>query len=574
MATRGYDKPVWPARGLLVIIGVFFLLILGRLFYLQILRGDYYRSLSTSNHIRIVGRPAPRGLIVDRNGEMLADNYPAFTVALIYSEFDQRNSDLTAGLLGMHPDLFAEHLANAAERPYRPYTIIDGLSVDEASPVADNLYRIGGLILDVVPKRRYHHSRAFCHITGYVGLSNEPGSHFGEVTGRAGLEMVLDGRLSGVPGTRREVVDALGRVVEEFEGTVETVPEPGENLRLTLDAGLQEMAIEVLEETGFPGAFAAIDYETGEILCLASVPCFDTNDFAGGISTELWDSILDDPGKPLLNRAWGAAYPPGSTFKVITTAYLLENDLIDRAYLPDPCYGVYTLGDTDFRCWSRHGRLEIVSALARSCDIYFYRTVQLGNMDDLAAFAGEFGLGSPPTGILQGELGGLVPDTEFMDSRWGPAGWGLGSLLNISIGQGELLTSPLQMAVVTGILSSGGEMPGLTLVSGDEPVTSWTVSLSSETFEIINEGMRRAVSDRDGTLYDAMSGSALEFFGKTGTAESPGEDHAWVIGYIREPVPVAFAVIVEHGGHGSTVAAPVAVRILEMWLGLGAEVSG
>jgi penicillin-binding protein 2 len=558
---------------MLVIMGIFFAVITGRLFYLQIVRGDYYRSLSTSNHIRIVARPAPRGLIEDRNGEVLADNYPAFTVAVIFSEFDPGSAAMTAGLLGMSEDEFSEHLARAEERPYRPYTIVDGMSVAEASPIADNLYHLGGLILDVVPKRRYRHPRSFCHITGYVGLSNQPGSHFGEVTGRAGLEMVLDDRLAGVPGTRREVVDALGRVVEEFEGTVETVPEQGENLRLTLDSGLQETAVYELGETGFPGAFVALDYGTGEILSLASVPCFDSNDFTGGISTELWNAILDDPAKPLLHRTWGASYPPGSTFKVITAAYLLENHLVDRAYLPDPCYGVYTLGDTDFRCWSRHGRLEIVTALARSCDIYFYRTVQLGNMDDLARFTREFGLGTAPTGILPGEIDGLVPDTDYMNRKWGPAGWGLGSLLNIAIGQGELLTSPLQMAVVTGIISSGCQMPGLTLVTGDEPVRSWSVSLSDETLEIINEGMRRAVTDRDGTLYDAMSGSALEFFGKTGTAESPGEDHAWVIGYVREPVQVAFALVVEHGGHGSTVAAPIAVRILESWLGIPGEES-
>jgi penicillin-binding protein 2 len=567
MGIRGYDRPVWPTKGLLILIGLFFILITGRLFYLQIIKGEYYRSLSTSNHIRIVARPAPRGLIMDRNNVVLADNYPAFTVALVYSEFDTVNTGFTAEVLGLQPLVFAEYLAAASENPYRPYTILDGLSVEKASPLANNLYRMGGIILDVVPKRRYYLSSVVCHFVGYVGLSNEPGSFFGEVAGRSGLEMVLDERLSGEPGIRREVVDALGRVVEEFEGSSETMPTPGEDIWLTLDSRLQQIATAELDSTGFPGAFVVLDYETGELLCLASVPTFDTNAFSGGISTDLWNSILSDPGKPLLNRAWGAAYPPGSTFKVVTAAYLLENSLVDRSYLPDPCYGVYTLGDTDFRCWSRHGRVEIVTALARSCDIYFYRTIQLGNMNGLAEFSREFGMGFSPTGLLPGELKGFVPDTDFMNSTYGPAGWGLGSLLNMSIGQGEFLASPLQMAVITGILASSGDMPGLTVVQGDEPFSSWSVSLSDETVEVINEGMRRTVTDRGGTLFDAMHGSTLEFYGKTGTAESPGEDHAWVIGYIHDPFPVAFAVIVEHGGHGSAVAAPLAVRVIEAWIG-------
>jgi len=565
MRSLAFGRSMWPSKGFLILIGIFFTVIASRLFYLQIMRGGYYRELSADNHIRVIARPAPRGIITDRDGQVLADNRPAYTVAIIYSEFDTLNTELMAELLSIPGEDFDDLLESASERPYRPYTLMDGMSVEDASSIADNLYRIGGVVLDVVPKRRYHAPLDFCHLTGYVGLSNEEDSYFGEVTGRAGLEMVLDSRLMGEPGIRREVVDALGRVVDEFEGASETEPVQGENILLTVSSELQKIATEELMELGLPGAVVVLDYETGEILCLASVPVFDPNEFASGISNSSWNAILEDPGKPLLNRAWAATYPPGSTFKLITAAYLLENGLIDRSYLPDPCYGMYTLGDTDFRCWSSHGRLEIVSALARSCDIYFYRTCQLGNMNELAAFTAEFGLSVPPTGILPGELSGLIPDTDYMNRAYGSAGWGLGSLLNMSIGQGELLASPLQMTVVTGLIASGGNMPGLTILSGQEPSISWTVELGDETIDILKEGMRRAITDSRGTLNDAMYTSQLEFYGKTGTAESPGEDHAWVIGYIREPEPLAFTVLVEHGGHGSTVAAPLIVNVLESW---------
>lgn len=552
---------------------VFLLLFLGlavRLFYLQSIRGDYYRSISTSNHIRVIYRPAPRGIISDRNGEIIVDNVPSFVLAAVPSEFDTTDTDEVAALAGIPADSLTARLGRASSRPYRPFVVVDDMDVVEIGPIAENLHRFGGLIIDVVPRRRYHHGAPFCHLVGYVGESEEDGSFEGEINGRAGLEGELDYLLAGQPGYTRQVVDAMGRVVSEFEGAGEVAPVPGHDLNLTIDARLQDLTCAILDEETAPGAAVVLDYTTGEILCLASSPGFDPQAMSDGISTAGWREISQNPERPMFSRAWAARYPPGSIFKLVSAAYLLQSGFITPDYRPDPCYGSYNLGGNDFGCWSVHGRLDVVDALARSCDVFFYRTIQFGSMDGLAEFSREFGLGARLLEILPGESRGLVPDRLLMDSLYGPGGWGLGNLLNVSIGQGELLVTPLQMAVMTGVFASGGEMPGLRLVR-EIPAAGapWhELELSAGTVSTVVEGMREAVDSDAGTL-SSLSSMPWEFFGKSGTAESSAGDHAWVVGFIREPEPLAIAVVVEHGGHGGAVAAPIVYRILAGYLGEG-----
>lgn len=557
-----------PFTGFAILFAVILIALSARLFHLQIARGEFYRGMSTRNHIRVISKPAPRGLIYDRNGEVLVDNVPVFVVSIVPYEFDSTDAPFIAELLGMPSDTLLARIGRGASRPYRPQRISAGLTVEEISPLAENLYRIGGVVVEVVPQRRYPCGPDFCHVIGYVGLSTESGGGEGATAGRAGLELGLDGILSGTPGYRREVVDAMGRKVAEFEqeeGGAE--PVPGRAISLTIDARLQRTAVAAISSENAPGAAVVLDYETGEILCLASTPVFDPQAMSEGMTRAAWDSLCSDPGRPFLSRAWGARYPPGSIFKLITALYLLDQDLVTPSYRPDPCYGSYRLGGNDFGCWTAHGRIDLVEAVARSCDVYFYRTVQMGSLDGLAEFARLFGLGSTVLDFLPGESPGLVPDSRTLDSLYGERGWGLGNLLNISIGQGELLVTPLQMAVVTGIIASGGDMPGITLVREVEPgpPPGSGLSLAPEDVEAVVEGMKEAVYDRQGTL-GTLSSLPFEFFGKSGTAESPAGDHAWVVGFTREPRPLAIAVVVEHGGHGGAVAAPVVSRILVPFL--------
>ncbi|MCK4671109.1 MAG: hypothetical protein KAT47_01115, partial [Candidatus Aegiribacteria sp.] len=304
----------WPFFFSLSVVSILFILLGVKLIYLQVIKGEYYRGLSSQNHIRVIVTPAPRGVISDRNGIILADSKSAFIVSAVPSEFNRTNTALVEQQLGMTEGELNEILDEASAVPHRPVVLREGLSVEKVSSIAENLYRIPGVMIDVAPLRRYHRPEDFCHILGYVGLADTQDSFRGEITGRTGLELRLNETLRGIPGLQREVVDALGRIVEEFRGTSSEDPVPGGNVSLTVDAELQSIAITELEQTGMPGAAVIIDYENGDILCVASVPTFDPNMFAQGITQDEWNAILDNKDNPLFERAWAATYPPASTF--------------------------------------------------------------------------------------------------------------------------------------------------------------------------------------------------------------------------------------------------------------------
>lgn len=558
-----------PFASTMALAGILFLLIAGKLVELQLVRGDYYRELSSRNHIRSVITQAPRGLITDRNGVVLADNEPSFTVSLVNAEFDPAEASLLRDFLEMDEEILSERLEAAAQNPFRATVLATGLNVMEAGRIADNLYRLGGVSVEVLPRRRYPHGREFCHLVGYVGLADSTRVFEGEISGRTGLERVFNDRLTGRHGVVREVVDAHGRVVERFKGG-EVDPVPGERLTLTIDSELQLYADSLISQTGHPGAAVVLNYETGEILSLASVPGYDTNLFIGGISPDDWNEMLHHPDKPLLNRSWAMVYPPGSTYKTVTACWLLESGRVDRDYMPDPCYGTFHFAGSDFRCWTTHGRLSMVQALAQSCDTYFYRTSMEATFEEMAHYAGCFGMGNRVTDILPGEAGGVIPTREYLNEVFGRGGWGIGNLMIASIGQGEVLATPLQVAVTSGLIASGFDMPPLSVVQGEDPGEApWQNCVSHENLEIVIEGMLEAVVGSRGTLRNSMGGLPVTVWAKSGTAEnSSGENHAWVTGFIEEPLPLAFAVVIENGGGGSDVAGPVASSIIRMIAGV------
>ncbi len=575
MRTESFSRSGWPWKTYIAVLTLGMAVILAHLVYLQVIRGDYYARLSESNHIRVIERPAPRGVILDRAGRVLADSRTVFMVSVVPAEFDPADTGLLGSLLGLEDAEVASAIERASQSsPYIPFAIKTGLTVEEVAGLADNIHRLGGVILDAVPQRRYRMGRAFCHLLGYVGPSQDLAGR-GRTVGRAGLEEVFDSQLTGAPGYRREIVDAYGRIVEEFGNPEDRLPVPGDSLRLAADAVLQQLAADRLEQTGHPGAMVVLNWRTGDALCIASEPTFPPNRLNRGISASGWDSLAGSAEKPLLSRAWAASYPPASTFKLVTAAYLLESGLMDADYLPDPCYGSYHLGGTDFGCWTSHGRLEVVDALAYSCNIFFYQAVQLGTVDGLAEFARSMGLGREVTGLLPGERSGLVPDAEELNRRYGPDGWGRGNLLNLAVGQGELLATPLQVAMLAGRIAGGGGMPPVRIVMSADTALAGPMfpdsALAGSTMEILESGMRRAVADPEGTLHGAMGRLPWEVYAKSGTAEVPGEPHSWVMGFVREPRPLAFAVVVENAGTGGGSAARVASEVLAEYLESGAR---
>mgnify|MGYP001116775570 CR=1 FL=1 len=570
MRTESFSRSGWPWKTYMAVLTLGIAVMLARLVYLQVIRGDYYARLSERNHMRVIERPAPRGVILDREGRVLADSRAVFMVSVVPAEFDSTDALLLGSLLHLEPvDVKAGVQRASRNSPYIPCAICTGLTVAEVAGLADNIHRLGGVILDAVPQRRYSMGRAFCHLLGHVGPSQESGGG-GRIVGRTGLEEVFDVHLRGTPGYRREIVDAYGRVVEEFGDPGDRLPVPGDSLRLALDASLQQLAVERLESSGHPGAMVVLDWHTGDALCMASWPTFPPNRLSRGITEAGWDSLTGSAGKPMLSRAWAACYPPASTFKLVTAAYLLEGGLMDPDYLPDPCYGTYRLGGTEFGCWTSHGRLNVVDALAYSCNVFFYQAVQLGSVDGLAEFAESMGLGSRMTRVLGGERAGLVPHAAELDRMYGSDGWGRGNLLNLGVGQGELLVTPLQMAALAGRIAGGGSMPSVRVVLSADTALSRPLipgrGLSDTTMQVLLSGMRLAVTDRDGTLHRAMGELPWAVYGKTGTAEVPGEPHSWVVGFLREPRPLAFAVVVENAGSGGGAAAGLAADVLRRYL--------
>jgi penicillin-binding protein 2 len=435
--------------------------------------------------------------------------------------------------------------------------------------------------LDVSTVRWYPNGSVASHLLGYVGeISGKEvetleadGYRAGDFLGRTGLEKMYEQALRGVDGERWLEVDAIGRVVGRFEGEPMVPARPGRTVRLHVDLELQAIADSCL--AGRRGAVCVLDVATNGVRVLASAPAFDPNHFAAGIRSVEWQELNTNPDRPLLCRPVQATYAPGSTFKMITCAAGLDEGVVGFTQrLPASCIGGYRFGNRFFRCWEEkgHGSLAMEDALVHSCDTYFYQVGERLHVDELANRAKSAGLGAK-TGIdLPQELSGNVPDAAWLDRRWGKRGWTQGTLLNHSIGQGEYLMTPLQMANYAAMLARGGTLMVPHLVDSLEepdgterpvpPAVLGRWAVQAETLARVREAMHQVVVRGTGAtcrVPDMMPA------GKTGTAENPhGEAHSWFMGYAPYDAPeIAFAVIVEAGGHGSEVAAPIVRRLIQ-----------
>lgn len=580
------------------------IVLLARLFYLQGVQGDRYRLSAERNSVRTHRIEPPRGMILDRSGRLLVDSRPAFDVLVVPRETEslERTVRRVSRLIGVHPERAIERVSRVQGRSrFRPQPIGTDLSREALARVESRLWALPGVITRVRPVRAYLHGDLAAHVLGSLGeISSRQlaGRHFagyraGDVIGRSGMEALLDRELRGRPGGRHLLVDAHGRELQQL-GAVE--PQPGLNLVLTLDLDLQRAAETALDATGHAGAVVALDVHTGEVLVLASRPAFDPNRFANGIAADSWQALLDEPRRPLQNRALQGQYPPGSTFKVVTAiAGLEEGALTSDTKLE--CEGSLRLGRRRYRCWKRsgHGSLGLHRALVESCDVFFYRVGLEVGVDRIAYYARALGLGRP-TGIeLPNEKGGLVPTSAWKERRFREP-WMRGETLSIAIGQGFDLWTPLQMASVYATIANGGDLwqpwlirrletPQGQVVRSGAAHSLGQLPVSSDALTLIREGLRGAVQEKHGTagrLRNLPGG--IEAAGKTGTAQvvaisrsdtrekeeipEAERDHAWFVGYAPAEAPqIVVAVLVEHGGHGGSVAVPVARAVLEARFG-------
>ncbi|MCK5795255.1 MAG: penicillin-binding protein 2, partial [Anaerolineales bacterium] len=483
---------------ILLVLAVFVL----RVWQITVAKYSYYTELAERNQLRRINVLAPRGLIMDRDGRILADNVNSFSLVLYRDKTECVEctlDKLTKGL-GFDKDELLSILDEHKIVPsFRPVTLVEKLTLPQVSWVLARYRECPELDITEAPKRHYRNSSLASHIIGYVGrISPEEMASAsykdakpGHTVGKNGVEKVYNTKLMGKDGVRTVLVDSVGRIQEELNFKQ---PRKGSDIRLSIDSDLQEIAEQEFGDRA--GALVALDPATGEILALASLPEFDPNSFSSGISQKQWGEMINDPGKPLLNRATGSVYAPGSIFKVILAVAGLESGLINENSSVF-CGGAINLYGRAFRCTSSHGEIKLNEALQYSCNIYFYLLGQEMGVDRMAEFSRKFGLGLP-TGIdLPNEVSGLVPTTEWKRRVLGEP-WYAGETISVSIGQGRFNVTPLQIARAVGILATG-KVPLVHVIKtpypdeGETPVPE--TSFASKNLEAVRNGMWSAVNE-------------------------------------------------------------------------------
>ncbi|MBN1592188.1 MAG: penicillin-binding protein 2 [Candidatus Coatesbacteria bacterium] len=575
-------------RALFISIAFAFLtvIIVGRLWSLQVLRADYFTELCEQNRIRIVIDEAPRGMVFDRNGEQIVGNKPSFDVVV-----DRGNRSAFASL---------EHfiqLANIPERKtanalrtknsYRTVSAIQDVGLEALSILEEHRVDLPGLEVATRPKRRYVEPTLACHTIGYLGEATKAEIErsdgrikLGDRMGRSGVELLLDNYLRGSDGRRLVETNAMGRVLRTLRRAEMAIP--GKDVQLTIDLELQEAIEEFFDVR--KGAIVVIAPKTGEVLAIVSRPAYDLDAFQGGVSAADWRSLRDDPDSPMSNRCISGQYPPGSTFKPVVALAALQTGAIKSDELIG-CSGVMRLGPDEFHCGRRtgHGEIPLRDAIIYSCNIFFYRTGLACGIGPIAWAARQLGLGAKTQFELSGEMPGYIPAEKNYRDYWP------GDVVSAAIGQGRILVTPIQMAVAFSAIANGGEVLQPHVISRvispeKEEILSFGSRVLKETsidpsyLALVRDALAGVVNEKGGTGWRAR----LDFpkvAGKTGTAQVvprvEDEDatlddipyerrpHSWFVGFAPADDPeIAFAVLVEHGGSGGHAAATFAGKVV------------
>jgi penicillin-binding protein 2 len=578
-----------------IVIIVAFSLIFSRLWYLQIFRGEYFKGLSENNRVRIQEISAPRGILFDRNGNPLVDSFPSFDVSLFRQDVPDMEVLVPqlSRALSMDPEKLEDRLEAArGTPPHQPLKIKTDITREELAAVETRRLDLPGVVADVVIRRNYPYKNLASHLIGYLGEispdeleKEEFAAHkLGNLVGKYGIEQKFELELMGENGGRQIEVNAMGQKIRVL-GQVE--PNPGNNLYLTLDLELQKAAEQAM--AGKQGAVVAMDPRNGDILAMVSKPDFDPNLFARGIRPEDWKGISGDLAHPLQDRTIQGQYPPGSVFKIIMAIAGLEEKVITPE-TTFQCTGSYTFANREYRCWKKegHGQVSLRKAVVESCDVYFYNLGMRLGVNRIAKYAFAAGLGSPTGFPLGREKPGLVPTSAWKMKRFGIP-WQGGENLSIAIGQGYNLATPLQIACSVSALFNGGKYyqpriaqtlraPHGEILKEFPPVVMRNIQISPETIELVREALWGVVNSPGGTGGRARV-EGFNVAGKTGTSQViqrkegkneptslEQQDHAWFVSFAPAYNPeIAVAVLVEHGGGGGAVAAPVARQVLEKY---------
>ena len=586
----------------LVLVVSSFLVILMRVWYLQILKGEDFMGKSEQNRVRKISLADYRGEIKDRHGNVIVNVRPSFSLYVTPEDADNLSESLEflSGLIEINKDKLRSDIRRSPS--FKNVLIKRDISRIEVAYIEENKMLLPGIRIKIEPIRNYAHKNFASHVLGYLGevskselkISKFSRYELGDMVGKNGLEKIYESHLRGKKGFKEVEVDVSGRelkVLRKFS------PKTGNSLVLTLDSRVQSkletLMDEVLRENSVEGSAVVMKVQSGEIIAMVSKPSFDPNSFATGISTKQWSGLVLDEKNPLQNRTIDGQYPPASTYKVVT-AYAALAEKIIKPESTIFCPGHFRLGKRNYRCWKKmgHGDMNLHDALVQSCDVYFYKLGHRLGINNLAKYATKLGLGELTGIVLKGEKSGLVPSKQwkkkFKNEPWYP-----GETISASIGQGYNLVTPLQSARMISTIASGGLLVRPYLVKRIEdydgrliqeffPEVIKKIKIEPEVLRNIKEGLRGVVHEAHGTGRRARLKNVI-VAGKTGTAQvvamkdseeiDPEEetpyshrDHAWFIAFAPYENPeVAVSVIIEHGGHGGATAAPIAGGILKTY---------
>jgi penicillin-binding protein 2 len=565
-----------------ILVGAF-LVLSGAFFRTQIIQHDKFQLKAETNRLRPIPLTPPRGAILDRRGRIIAENVPGYSVKLLAPNRDSLQAVLAR--VGRYVPVDSADVSEILRRfvlaRYQPVVVFGDATFETIARLEEHRAVLPGLVIQAEPKRLYPAGKAVAHLVGYVSEVTEsdltanrfPGAGLGSIVGKAGLEREYDDTLRGAEGVRYIEVNARGRLVREEASNATLPPTPGKPISTTIDLDLQRY-IDSVWPAGVRGAMVAMT-PSGEVRALYSAPSYDPNAFVGGISSSLWRTLNNDEAKPLLNRAIQTRYPPASPFKLAIAAMALKRGLIGLdTHMPAPCRGGMRLGNRVFRCWKKegHGSLDLVGAVAASCDVYFY---QVGLRLGLTAIIQDGVLMGfrDKSGIdLENEVDPIYPATSaYFDRLYGPRHWSPpATTLNFSIGQGENTQTLINMMrFYEGLTGDGNAAPPFIVRKADAKPRA--LGLSSEQLE----GLRRALIAvvEHGTA-SASRHADLAVGGKTGTAQNPhGKDHGWFIGFAPAEKPeLVVGGIMEFAEHGTTVA-PYVIRTLRRYI-LGPDTVG
>ena len=576
---------IFHYRTLLFVLSLSMITLLSRYFYLQVVEYDRYFSKSQVNSVKAQATYAPRGLILDRNGVVLVENYPTYILTVTPYELEDKESQFE--IIGDITGISIEELSARYKKYYQgrflPTIIAKNLTFAEISQIEERRLELAGFQYKRFDERLYSDVLKDAHFLGYLReldrqslslLDKSQLYRAGELIGWQGIEKQYEKELRYSKGIEYIEVDTYGREINRINNN--NIPAfPGKNLILSIDSSLQQFSKNLL--TGQKGVILVSNVNNGDILSMVSNPSYSLDIYRGETTDSEWNALLSDVNKPIINRNIAGLYPPGSSFKIITAFNLIEDGLLD----PEDslmCTGSYTPpgSSNTFNCWKEdgHGLVNLNKAIAQSCNVYFYETVQLIKLAEWTKTAKIFGFQNKTEIDLPNELVGQIPDKEFFINTYGRWGWSeRGVLLNLTLGQGDILVTPLQTLRYINHIASKGRTAKLRLNAKKEIEYYENISLSEQTWDRVIKGLYDVVNTEGGSGWRAKQ-PEVKLYGKTSTAENPhGEPHAWFNGFFDfKGQTYSLVVLIENGGGGGSVASPIAGEIVKFFTNENVEI--